>query len=206
MYRILEWGIRRLVSEELVGSLLFSEDTRVVEYFTLEELGLLAMFIQFIDSSRPDVYRLRYNGGGSWTLQDIFLHRRYARVDNTDITQLRDRGFLIGDNIMPSLVNPSIALRYRVNAIVDTNGYLWYLDPRDEEQVVLGDFCTAVALSAVHFYDNPEVVFVIDDRVAPIDGSCFSDPLEMFKPKIKCSLKHCENMGVRDDFIFVGRA
>lgn len=206
MYRILEWGIRRTISDELVGSLLFNEGTHVVEYFTLEELGLLAMFICFIDSSRPDVYLPQYDGGGEWTLQDILLRRKYSSMGREGVTRLQRKGFIIGDDIMSNFVNPSIVLRYRVNAIVDTDGYLWYLDPCDETQVVLGDFCTAVALSAIHFYDNSEVVFVIDDRVESINMSCFSDPLGMFKPKIKCSLKHCENMGVQDDFIFVGRA
>lgn len=188
MYRILARGINHW-GKLGDGLLLFCDETRDLEYFECHEYDLLVKFVDnFFDKVSCSV--LRYVKNEKACCFDVYDGIRNTILFTDDyfsdtLDRLRERGYIIGSDDMfgriraktlDLLASPSIALRYGVKALVDTDGYLWYFEADGDSEFHLHNICKAVTKHSIVYPDTSKMTIVLDlDKFKRIVSNCFRD-------------------------------
>lgn len=177
MYRILARNISDK-GDSGCDVLILDDETREVVYFVSSDFDLLCKFVNFLDKSREDV--LCYTSGPNHALFSVVGHRSLGVVRANEVVRLRNTGYLVGkyavsgveDELMKEICDPSIVLRYNMYAIIDTDGRLWYLDPKSCTSVRLSEICRSVVRNAIIAIQR-KTDYYLDDGLDFVHSYCF---------------------------------
>lgn len=177
MYRILAKNVSDK-GDFGIGGLILDDETREVVYFASADFDLLCKFVNFLDKSKEDV--LCYTSGPNHTLFSVVGHHCIGVVRANEVVRLRNTGYLVGkyavsgvnDELMQQICDPAIALRYNMYAIVDTDGRLWYLDPKSCTSVRLSEICKSIMRNAIIAIQR-KTDYYLDDGLDFVHSYCF---------------------------------
>lgn len=178
MYRVLAARVRR--ARGGVGYLVFSDETRECTWFPKEEWELLKQTVRI---QIPGVIR-EHSYGSPWNAHmgffDAFCRESFnpVRCDSVFLSTLGllhdiDDEMWLSPKLTGLLTSPAIAMRYGVRAIVDSDGYLWYLDTRGKDEVRLSDICKGVLSGSIWADAGIDTRFIFDDSLEYVHPYCF---------------------------------
>lgn len=196
MYRLLGREVKRSIDE--CGYVLFCDETREITFFTRPAFLLLSKFLDIIGVDSCGVLRLySYN----LELQFFDVLCEYSYGTDLDMVEIyRSRGVWVSEDerqhwlsleVAGLLTDPSLALRYGIRALVDTDGWLLYLDPCGSPVLRLSDFCKYVCQGAIYWRPEGNTKYIFDDDLLYAHKLCFRRPDELCShtPVVECSGK-----------------
>lgn len=205
----------RLISKEVdhrggfgEGVLAFWDETRDIEYFHEDDFKLLIQFVDFLDTGLSGIWHVEPNGK-EYYLVDILGRQRIGRT-KSELAVMCERGYWfdgdfhqgIGKSVLRRICSPLIMLRYHVYALVDTDGYLWYLNSNGVSQICLGDICRYVTFRSIRI-SNYDTIYGFDDSLEFVYPypDCFKRAI-CNDPRVKIGNKY-KNFFLNTDVIIV---
>lgn len=196
MYRLLGREVRRGADES--GYLIFCDETRETTFFTRHAFNLLKEFLDIIGLSSCGLLRM-YSYNTELQFFDVLCDYSYG-TDMSMIEIYRSRGVWVSEDerqhwlspeIAGVLTDPALALRYGIKALIDTDGWLLYLDPGEAPVLHLSDFCKYICAGAIHWRPEGSTKYIFDDGLIYAHNQCFRRPdyLCSHIPEVECSGK-----------------